>query len=65
MQKLTVSVALFTIILIAAGCVNRTTSREPSRHGLSPKSENYGATGHGEVIEQKRIWIWEKEFRNR
>lgn len=64
MQKLITGLALISIMLMAGGCVNRTVSKEPSNYGQSSKSKNYGASGRGKVIEEKRVWIWQKEFRN-
>ena len=64
MQKITASLALIAILFMAGGCVNRTVSQEPSQHGMSKKNKNYGASGRGKVGEEKRVWIWQKEFRN-
>ncbi|MDF7822980.1 hypothetical protein P4B35_03065 [Pontiellaceae bacterium B12227] len=64
MQKLITGLALLSTTVLIGGCVNRTVSREPSNYGQSSKSKNYGATGRGQVVEEKRVWIWQKEFRN-
>ena len=64
MHKITASLALITLLFMASGCVNRTISHEPSQRGMSKKNKNYGATGRGKVVEEKRVWIWQKEFRN-
>lgn len=55
------SLAACTVLL--GGCVNRTVTEEAAYRGSGP-SRKYGSRNKGEVIEEKRVWIWQDEFRN-
>jgi hypothetical protein len=57
------------IILLAAtaalsGCVRRTVTVDYENRGSATGGKTYGGETQVEVVEEKTIWIWQKEFRN-
>lgn len=54
----------FTAALLS-GCVHRTVTREPQHRGGKARTSKERANDpYAEVIEEKRVWVWQKEFRN-
>lgn len=61
MQKTIALSLLIAFTLALCGCVNRTIRNPPQNRGKT----THGSTGDsGKVISQKRVWIWQDEFRN-
>lgn len=51
--------------ILLSGCVNRTVTLEPQHRGADMDGKKFGAGDpHTQVVEEKRIWFWQKEFRN-
>jgi hypothetical protein len=64
MKKTITTILLFTCAALLTGCVTRTVTKEPKHRGGSGSGKTYGANPYAEVIEKKRVWIWQAEFRN-
>ena len=61
MQKIITLSFLIAVTFALCGCVNRTVSKESGNRGHG----THGAKNDsGKVISEKRIWIWQDEFRN-
>lgn len=59
MQKLIVLTCLAAFVSLLNGCVTRTVSESISNRG-----QTTGSNPQGKVLSEKRIWVWQKEFRN-
>jgi hypothetical protein len=49
--------------ILLSGCVHRTITREPQHRGTIGKRDSANDP-NTKVIEEKRVWVWQKEFRN-
>lgn len=58
------STTIAILCLLSSGCVNRTITEEPGIRGTSTGKTRYGTAPSGKVVEEKRVWIWQDEFRN-
>lgn len=63
MMKALFYIGLTACLFLPSGCVNRTVTEQAAYRGSGP-SRKYGSKNKGEVIEEKRVWIWQDEFRN-
>ncbi|MDF7800363.1 hypothetical protein P4C99_12870 [Pontiellaceae bacterium B1224] len=60
MQKNIYLAILAAFLFALCGCVNRTVSSGEQNRGSSA----HGSKSSSKVISEKRVWIWQKEFRN-
>ncbi len=59
MKKTVILCCLSSMLLSFCGCVTRSYTDIPARHG-----SRLGSAGEGKVKSTKRVWIWEDEFSN-
>ena len=55
---------LATVAILSSGCVTRTVTSAPANRGSSMGGQKYGSKSEQKVLEKKRIWIWQDEYRN-
>ena len=63
MKTLITSLGLTATILLLSGCVTRTYTDETQHRGARER-QGYGSSGDYEEKSSKRIWFWQKAFRN-
>jgi hypothetical protein len=63
MKKQISCLVLSAMLLLAGGCVRRTVTVDYQNRGTSGKRA-FGSSKEGKLVEEKTIWIWQKEFRN-
>lgn len=64
MKPIAYCIILFFCVL-TSGCVRRTVSVSHANNNLDGPKRRSGTKAHSEVIEEKTIWIWQSEYRNR
>jgi hypothetical protein len=65
MKQSTILFFCCAVTLLHCGCVRRTVTIDPEHRGSTPDNGKiYGGQAQGEQIDNKIIWIWQKEFRN-
>lgn len=65
MKKTITLFCLASFTLLFSGCVTRTYVDAPKNRGAnSATGKKYGANKDEKVKSSKRVWIWQKEFRN-
>jgi hypothetical protein len=64
MKPVTYCIILLFCIL-TSGCVKRTVSVSKVTPGQDGSEQNTGQKAHSKVLEEKTIWIWQDEYRNR
>ncbi len=60
-------VAYYLILLcciVTSGCVKRTVSVSKGNSNSDGTEQMHGLQGHSKVVEEKTLWIWQKEYRN-
>lgn len=57
-------IILFFCVL-ASGCVKRTVSVSKPTRNPDGKALKDGSNTHSQMVEEKTIWIWQDEYRNR
>ena len=65
MKKQLSTLSLAIIVIVGNGCVSRTVMIEPEQRGasVSKKDKVFGADPQSKLVEQKIVWIWQKEYR--
>ena len=61
MKKAIPILCALVLASLFSGCVSRTTSTGPEKHGDDETS--YGSKQNSKVIEKKLIWFWQEDFR--
>lgn len=65
MQKIITLTFLAAFTFALSGCVNRTVSKSSENRGGNSSAAKHGAQSDpGKVISEKRVWIWQDDFRN-
>lgn len=65
MQKIITLSFLIAFAVASSGCVTRTVSDSPQNRGQTSGGKKYGSSNSGgKVVSEKRVWIWQSEFRN-
>lgn len=64
MKSVTYCIILCFCIL-TSGCVRRTVSVSKPSRGPDGEELKDGPKAHSKVVEEKTIWIWQDEYRNR
>ena len=65
MKKTIYSCCLLAVTsILLSGCIHRTITEEPQHRGADVHAKKFGSDPHAKVVEEKRIWFWQKEFRN-
>jgi hypothetical protein len=64
LKPVTYCIILFFCVL-ASGCVRRTVSVSKPSRGPDGNEQKGGSNAHSKVVEEKTIWIWQDEYRNR
>lgn len=62
MNRYVITISLLTL-LITSGCVRRTTTVNYGRRSDNQTKRSWGATEQGNVVGEKTIWFWQKDFR--
>ncbi|QBG48525.1 hypothetical protein EGM51_14355 [Verrucomicrobia bacterium S94] len=65
MKKLITLCCLAAFAIALSGCVTRSYIDSPKNRGAAADaSQKYGSSPGEKVKSKKRVWIWQKEFRN-
>lgn len=62
MKKIVSIICLAAFTILLSGCVNRTVTNEDPNRPSGRKS--LGADPNAKVLEERRVWVWQSEFRN-
>ena len=63
MKTMITCCGLAAVMLLLSGCVTRTYTDETQHRGARER-QGYGSSGDYKEKSTKRVWIWQKEFRN-
>ena len=55
---------LLIFCILASGCVRRTVTVSKPIRGTDGTAQQSGRNPHSKTVEEKTVWIWQKEFRN-
>lgn len=50
--------------IVTSGCVKRTVSVSKGNSNSDGTDKMHGLQAHSKVLEEKTVWIWQKEYRN-
>ena len=64
MKPVIYCIILFFCVL-ASGCVKRSVTVSKPNRSPDGKVLEHGPKAHSKVVEEKTIWIWQDEYRNR
>ena len=64
MKPIAYCIILFFCVL-NSGCVKRTVSVSKPNKNMDGTDSKGGSNAHSKVVEEKTIWIWQDEYRNR
>ena len=64
MKSVTYCIILLFCVL-TSGCVRRTVSVSKPNKSPDGTEQKGGSNAHSTMVEEKTIWIWQDEYRNR
>ena len=56
---------IFCFCILASGCVRRSVSVGKPNRSPDGTVLEHGPKAHSKTVEEKTIWIWQDEYRNR